>query len=219
MTQTVSIAHAQAIIDSSDDAILSKDPEGVITSWNPGAESLYGYTPSEVVGEHISILIPLHRANEEKHILDTILAGDRVDHYETERVRKDGSIVAVSLTVSPMRDPDGEIIGASVIARDISEIRRLSERATRLHRLTQALSREVSTARVAGLLAEEAVPAIGADAAVVALVDDAGTDVNLIASSGFTESRLDEWSSFPVAANLPDVGGDPQRGSGLEQLR
>ena len=175
----------------------------MITFWNPGAERLYGYTTAEAVGRSISMLIPEHRGNEEKHILSTILSGGRVEHYETERVRKDGKIVVVSLTVSPIVDDDGEITGASVIARDITEARLISERSNRLQRLTQALSREISTVRVANLLVEEAVPAVGADAAIVGLADEAGERVELVASHGYTDVRLGEWTVFPVAANVP----------------
>ena len=203
MSTTVSVAHAHAIIESSDDGILSKDREGVITFWNQGAERLYGYSPDEAVGEHISILIPPHRANEEKHILATVLAGDSVQHYETERLRKDGTIVVVSLTVSPIMGDDGEVSGASVIARDITESRLMTERANRLQRLTQALSREISTVRVANLLVEEAVPAVGADAAIVGLADEAKESVELVAFHGYTDVRLDEWTTFPLAANVP----------------
>ncbi|HEX6117491.1 MAG TPA: SpoIIE family protein phosphatase [Solirubrobacterales bacterium] len=203
MSQAISVAHARAIIESSEDAILSKDREGVITFWNQGAERLYGYTPDEAIGEHISILIPPHRANEEQDILSTILAGGRVEHYETERRRKDGSLVVVSLTVSPIRGEDDEVTGASVIARDITESRRIGDRAHRLQRLTQALSREISTVRVAGLLVEEAVPAAGADAALVGLVDEGEENLALVALHGYSEVRLEDWSAFPVAADLP----------------
>ena len=93
--------HFAAIVESSDDAILSKDTEGIITSWNPAAERMYGYSAEEAIGSHISILIPKHRAGEERQILDRILSGEHVDHYETERVRKDGREIKVSLSVSP----------------------------------------------------------------------------------------------------------------------
>jgi PAS domain S-box-containing protein len=203
VSQPISIAHARAIIETSSDAILSKDTEGLITFWNKGAERLYGYTPEEVIGRHISLLIPPHRANEEKHILATILRGDHVDHYETERLRKDGSMVVISLTVSPIREDSGEIVGASVIARDITESRRLNERANRLQRLTQALSREVSSIGVANLLVDESIPAVEADAAVVGFVDESGESIELVAQRGYPEERLAEWGTMPVAADLP----------------
>jgi len=113
-----------AIIESSDDAIVSKDLSGVITSWNRGAERLFGYTAEEVIGRPITILIPPERLDEEPVILLRIQQGERVDHYETIRCRKDGGRVPISLTVSPIRDAQGRIIGASKIARDISDRRR-----------------------------------------------------------------------------------------------
>ena len=120
-----------AIVEFSDDAILAKDLEGKIISWNKGAQRLFGYTPEEAVGQSVLMLIPPDRQNEEPDILGRIRRGDRIDHYETVRRRKDGSLVDISLSVSPIRSRDGRIIGASKIARDISE-RRLIEQQQRL---------------------------------------------------------------------------------------
>jgi PAS domain S-box-containing protein len=117
-----------AIIENSDDAIISKSLEGVITSWNKGAEQLFGFTAAETIGRPITILIPDDRLHEETTIIGRIRRGERVDHYETVRRRKDGSLVDVSLMVSPVRDGRGAIIGASKIARDISERKRERER-------------------------------------------------------------------------------------------
>jgi PAS domain S-box-containing protein len=115
------------IVESSDDAIVSKDLNGVITSWNDGAHRLFGYTADEVIGKPITIIIPPGRLDEEPRVLARIRAGEKVDHYETIRRRKDGSLVDISLTVSPIVDGQGRIIGASKIARDISD-RRAAER-------------------------------------------------------------------------------------------
>ena len=109
-----------AIIDSSDDTILSKTLEGIITSWNKAAERMFGYNQKEAVGKHISLLIPPERLHEEEIIIANISQGLKVDHFETERVRKDGTIVPISLSVSPIKNSKGKIIGASKIARDIS---------------------------------------------------------------------------------------------------
>jgi PAS domain S-box-containing protein len=116
-----------AIVESSDDAIIGKDLYGVITSWNKSAERLYGYTAEEVVGQPVLILIPPDRRDEEPAILARLRRGERIDNYETVRQRKDGTLVDVSLTVSPIIDHDGTIIGASKIARDISERKRAAE--------------------------------------------------------------------------------------------
>ncbi|HXD13961.1 MAG TPA: PAS domain S-box protein, partial [Xanthobacteraceae bacterium] len=110
-----------AIVESSEDAIVSKDLDGIISTWNQGAERLFGYTAEEAVGRSITILIPPGRENEEPAILARIRRGERVDHYETVRRRKDGSLVDISLTISPVRDGNGAIIGASKIARDITD--------------------------------------------------------------------------------------------------
>jgi PAS domain S-box-containing protein len=110
-----------AIVDSSDDAILSETLDGLIVSWNAGAERLYGYAAHEIVGSPLARLIPADRADEVKRVLDRIVGGERVDHFETLRVRKDGTQVPVSLTVSPLKNAEGAIAGASIIARDITD--------------------------------------------------------------------------------------------------
>lgn len=116
-----------AIIDSSNDAIVAKDLNGIITAWNPSAEHLYGYAADEAIGKPITMLIPSDHLDEEPAILARIRLGERVEHYETKRQRKDGSLVDVSLTVSPIKDAQGRVIGASNIARDITERRRAEE--------------------------------------------------------------------------------------------
>lgn len=117
-----------AIVESSDDAILSKSRDGIITTWNRGAERVYGYSAEEAVGRPITLLVPEPREGEEQEILSHILAGGRIDHYETQRRHKDGRILDVALTVSPVIDAVGDIVGASVIARDITEGKRAEER-------------------------------------------------------------------------------------------
>ncbi|HEY4423447.1 MAG TPA: PAS domain S-box protein [Pyrinomonadaceae bacterium] len=112
-----------ALIESADDAIISKTLEGIITSWNAGAQRVFGYTADEVIGKPITILIPKDHEDEEPAILARLRAGERIEHYETIRVRKDGRLVNISLTVSPIIGPHGQIIGASKIARDITEQR------------------------------------------------------------------------------------------------
>ncbi len=112
--------HLAAIVESSDDAIISKNLDGVIISWNRGAERLYGYTADEIVGKPLSVLIPPEHPEELQTIIDRIKLGERIEHFETQRVRKDGSRVEVSLTISPVRNSEGKIIAASKIARDIT---------------------------------------------------------------------------------------------------
>jgi PAS domain S-box-containing protein len=128
-----------AIIDSSDDAIVSKTLGGVITSWNRGAERIFGYNAAEAIGQRISLIIPRERLPEEDAVLAQIVRGEQVDHFETVRRTKDGRLVDISLTVSPVRDDTGRIIGASKIARDITERRRAEgERDALLARVQEA---------------------------------------------------------------------------------
>jgi PAS domain S-box-containing protein len=143
-----------AIVESSDDAIISKDLNGVIQSWNAGAERLFGYTAEEAIGRPVTLIFPPDRENEERDILARIVRGERIDHYETVRRRKDGSLVDISLTVSPMRDGSGEIIGASKIARDITERReaqrKLEDSERRLQDLLAAIPAAIYTTDAQG---------------------------------------------------------------------
>jgi PAS domain S-box-containing protein len=119
-----------AIIESSDDAIVSKTLDGTISSWNDGAQQMFGYTAAEIIGKPITVLFPPEYIDEEATILQRLRRGERVEHFETVRVRKDGSLLNVSLTVSPIKDADGTVIGASKIARDITQ-RKIAEEALR----------------------------------------------------------------------------------------
>jgi PAS domain S-box-containing protein len=132
--------HYRAIVESSDDAILSKDLNGVILSWNRGAERLFGFTAEEAVGKPVTIIIPADRLNEEPVILEKIHRGERIEHFETIRQRKDGSFVEISLTISPIRNSRGKIVGASKIARDITELRKARDRQ---HLLLREMSHRV----------------------------------------------------------------------------
>jgi PAS domain S-box-containing protein len=120
-------AFLAAIVDSSDDAIYGKTLAGIIVTWNTGAEKVFGYSAAEIVGHSISGLVPVNRPDEVPQILEKVKRGERVDHFETVRMKKDGDLVDVSLTVSPIRDAAGRIIGASTIARDITEQKRMRE--------------------------------------------------------------------------------------------
>jgi two-component system, chemotaxis family, CheB/CheR fusion protein len=119
-----------AIVESSEDAIVSKDLNGVITSWNASAERIFGYSASEAIGKSVTMLIPSDHVDEEPRLLERIRRGERIDHYETTRRRKDGSLIPISLTISPIRNAKGTIVGASKIARDNTERKRADERQT-----------------------------------------------------------------------------------------
>src|SRR5262249_15288780 len=109
-----------SIVETTDDGIIGKDLNGIVTSWNAAAERLYGYTAQEMVGKPTSILVPPDRPDEEAELLERLNRGERVDHYETVRIANDGRQVQVSLTVSPIKDGNGNVIGSSKIARDIT---------------------------------------------------------------------------------------------------
>ncbi|HTS64379.1 MAG TPA: PAS domain S-box protein [Candidatus Acidoferrales bacterium] len=145
-----------AIVDSSDDAIISKDLNGIITSWNQSAERLFGYTAEEAVGQPITMLIPEDRLDEEPDILSRLRRGERVEHFETIRRRKDGMLLSISLTISPVRDASGRVIGASKIARDITERKRIESALVaseqRFRHLADSMPQIVWTARGDGFL-------------------------------------------------------------------
>jgi PAS domain S-box-containing protein len=130
-----------ALIESADDAIISKTLEGIITSWNKGAERIFGYTADEVIGQPVTILIPAGQEDEEPAILARLRSGERIEHYETVRVRKDGRHIDISLTVSPIKGPKGDIIGASKIARDITEQRQARKALDDAYRQAEESSR------------------------------------------------------------------------------
>ena len=115
-----------AVVENADDAVYSKDLEARITSWNRSAERIYGYSAVEAIGRHVSMLVPKDHEREEMRILDRITQGERIETYETERIRKNGVRIDVSLTVSPIESSEGEIVGASVVARDVTTAKRLA---------------------------------------------------------------------------------------------
>jgi PAS domain S-box-containing protein len=148
-----------SIVESSDDAIISKDLNGLIMSWNAGAERMFGYRAEEVIGKPVMILIPPDRHHEEPHILGRIRVGETIEHYETVRQRKDGSLIEISLSVSPMRDELGTIIGASKIARDITQRKQIERQAAILAREAEHRTRNIlATVSAAVELSESDTP-------------------------------------------------------------
>jgi PAS domain S-box-containing protein len=149
-----------SIVESSDDAIISKDLDGIIKTWNQGAERLFGYSAEEMIGKSITTIIPIERHDEEPKILDRVRRGERIGHYETVRRRKDGSLVEISLSVSPTRTSDGQIIGASKIARDITDRKRAEEKISLLAREAEHRARNVlATVQAAVHLSQADTPA------------------------------------------------------------
>ncbi len=153
-----------AIVESSDDAIIGKTLDGVITSWNKGAENLYGYSAEETKGKSVSILIPPSLTDELPKIFERIKRGERIEHFETERMKKDGTVIQVSLAVSPIRDSTGRIVGASTMARDITGRKRLEEElkqhSLHLEELVAERTKELGSARERLEYAVESNPAV-----------------------------------------------------------
>ena len=170
-----------AIVSSSDDAIVSKDLNGTVLSWNDAAERMFGYTAEQMIGRSIRVLIPADRQSEEDAVLESIRAGRRVDHFETVRQSRDGHMIPISLTVSPILDADGKVVGASKIARDISDRKqaevlaaRSAHRESFLAEVTLTLTRSLDYEQTLRTLAAAATPAI-ADYCAVDVVDEDGT--------------------------------------------
>lgn len=215
-----------AIVENSDDAIVSKDLNGIITSWNKGAERVFGYTAEEAIGKPVSMLAAPEVISEMPEILNKIRRGERVDHYETRRQRKDGQIIHVSLTVSPIRDASGRIIGASKIARDISERKRAeSERALLLAREQEARKTAELLNRVGSMLAAEldlqklvqsvtdiATELVGAEFGSFFhnVVNEKGESYMLYTLSG---AQREAFASFPMPRNTA-LFGPTFRGEG-----
>jgi PAS domain S-box-containing protein len=193
---TLTGSHAQrlaAIVESSDDAIISVDLDGTTATWNDGAQRLYGYSAEDIIGKPVSLLIPSARRGEEIEILGRIRRGERTEHYRTTRRRNDGTEVQVSLTVSPIKDGAGTIIGASKIARDITDheraVKSLAKRMTEqaaLYRFTDQLFRASSAEDIYAAALDAIVRALGCDRASILLFDETGI-MKFVAWRGLSE--------------------------------
>src|SRR5690606_4400084 len=180
-------AHLSAIVQSSDDAIISKNMDGIIQSWNAGAERLFGYTADEAVGQPVTILIPEHLLNEEPLVLARIRRGEPVEHYDTVRRHKDGTLIHVSLSVSPILDPKGHVVGASKIARDITERRKAEER------LAEADRRQTEfLAMLAHELRNRVAPILGS---LAILRRTAGADPRGAAGAGHGDTQAEDTNA------------------------
>lgn len=161
--------HLAAIVEGSDDGIVGKTLDGIVTSWNAGAERLFGYAAEEMIGQPIRRIVPFDRRDDVTHILSAIRAGRRVHHYETERIRKDGTRLHVSLTVSPILDADGRVVGASKIARDVTARRRAEDALhetldllATLNRTSALISAELDLTRLVQTVTDAATQVTGA---------------------------------------------------------
>jgi PAS domain S-box-containing protein len=190
-----------AIVTSSHDAIIAKDLDGYILSWNQGAQRLFGYAPEEIIGKPVLTLIPVDRHHEETEILSRLRRGERVEHYETVRQRKDGSLVDISLTVSPIKNAAGRIVGASKIARDISErkrtetlLRRQKFHLETLNRVSRAISQDLDMDRIVQTVTDLATELSGAKfgAFFYNVHNEKGESYQLYALSGASREAFDK---------------------------
>jgi PAS domain S-box-containing protein len=226
-------ARLAAIVESSEDAIASKDLDGILTSWNRGAERLFGYTAAEAIAQPVTMLIPDERADEEPGILARIRRGERIEHYETVRRRKDGTLVDISLTVSPIVDAQGRIVGASKIARDITEQKRAEQALREQTRTVETINR-VSRDLAAELNLEKLVQAVTDAAAALAGAEFGAFFYNVVSEQGeayllytLSGAPKEAFSQFPMPRNtavfaptfrgecvvrLADVTQDPRYG-------
>lgn len=193
--------HLAAIVESSDDAIISKDLNGIIRTWNQAAEHLFGYQASEIIGKSILTIIPRDRHDEETTIITRIRRGERIEHYETKRQRKDGSLVDVSLTVSPVKDDNGKVVGASKIARDISERKRSEAlldkqtmRLATLFQISRLLARDLDLERIVRAVTDVATELSGAKygALFYSVVNEGGEEYELYTPSDAAWQAFDK---------------------------
>src|SRR5882762_9716536 len=190
-----------AIVESSHDAIVSKSLNGIITSWNKGAERLFGYAAEEAVGQNITLIIPPERRDEERTIVEQLTRGERVDNFETVRIRKDGRLLDVSLTISPMKDASGRVVGASKLARDITERKRAEEALRQAQTDLAHASRLTTMGEFTASLAHEVKQPIAA------VVTDANTCVRWITRDepDLKEAREAAWRIVKDAKRASEI--------------
>jgi PAS domain S-box-containing protein len=172
-SKEIELLRLAEVVRSTQDAVISKDLDGVVTSWNPAAERLYGYSPEEAIGRHISFLVPPDRQNEEQHILESVRRSERLETYETERIRKDGARIDVSLTISPLENSAAGVVGASVIARDVTAAKRRHRAQEFLVAASRTLDASLDPAETARTIVATAVPEL-AELCVIDFVRDDG---------------------------------------------
>jgi PAS domain S-box-containing protein len=196
-----------AIVESSDDAIVSKDLNGIISTWNRGAENIFGYSAEEAIGKPVTILIPSERHNEETTILERLRRGERIDHYETVRIRKDASLVDISLTISPITNSEGKVVGASKIARDISERKQTEAKIEVLAREAEHRTKNVlATVQATVNLTQSDTPA-GLKKAIGGRIQALANAHKLFVESRWTGAELRKLVKEELAAYIQDGDG------------
>ncbi len=199
-----------AIVASSDDAIIGKTLDGIITSWNLAAEKMFGYTAQEAIGKHISLIIPVELREEEDVIIQKLRNGQHIDHFETVRVRKDGTRIHLSLSISPIKNKEGQIIGASKIARDISERKQLQQHLHFLSHASKVLSSSLDYKMTLQTIANLAVPQIADWCTIDMLAEDGSIEQLVIAHA---DPKRVQWAKeirkkYPLDMNA--TNGIPQ---------
>ncbi|PST82721.1 histidine kinase [Pedobacter yulinensis] len=227
-----------AIVESSDDAIISKRLDGTITSWNAGAQRIFGYSEAETVGKSITILIPESRLHEEEHIIDNIKNGRRVDHFQTIRLHKAGYEIPISLTVSPIRDLKGQIIGASKVARDVTEqvrsqdlLKRYAENMEMLNSIGKSISEKLDIQTILQRVTDATKKITGATfgAFLYNTMNEEGESLSLYALSGTAaapgpvlaaadKAFFQQMFSEPVSVRLDNLGSHPEYSRQMPEL-
>jgi PAS domain S-box-containing protein len=204
-SKEIELLRLAEVVRSTQDAVISKDLDGVVTSWNPAAERLYGYSAEEAIGRHISFLVPADHRDEEMRILDRVRRYERLETYETERIRKDGARIDVSLTISPLEDRVDGVVGASVIARDVTAAKRRRRAQEFLVAASRTLDASLDPAETARTIVATAVPEL-AELCVIDFVRDDGRYGDSVAAGADPDSaaRLEA-----IRREVPlDPGGD-----------
>ena len=207
-----------AIVEFSDDAIVMKDLDGIITCWNAGAERIFGYSAEEAIGKPVMILIPLDHQSEEPKILERIRSGERIDHYETIRIRKDGRLIDISLTVSPVKNSLGTIIGASKIARDITNQKRAATQITVLAREAEHRTRNILTTVQAAVSLTKADTVADLKTAIEGRIQALANVNQLFVDSRWAGAELTNLVSQELAPYRRSEGGRRVRIEGASHL-
>ncbi len=196
-------AQLAAIVQSSEDAIIGKTLDGTIISWNAAAERIYGYTAEQAIGCAIQMLAPPDRPDEIPGILERLKRGERVARLETKRMRKDGTLLDVSLTISPIQNADGTSTAASTIARDITERKQAAERSAQLQTIATALSEALTPAQVVDVIITQGITALGVQAGLIALLSDQGETLDTVGATAYPPELLDRWRQYPFSQASP----------------
>ena len=216
-------ARLAAIVQSSDDAIVSKTLDGIITSWNRAAEKMFGYTAEEAIGRQVYLIIPTERHDEEADILARLRRGEQIEHFETVRRKKDGTLIDVSLTISPIKDAQGNIVGASKIARDITAHKKASQQLEEslqtleiINRVGQTISSELDLQNVVQTLTDAATALTGAafGSFFYNVLDERGASYMLYTLSGVPRKHFED---FPMP-RATDLFGPTFRGEGVMRI-